>query len=127
MPVMMMPASRRIKRLSTLRRKLNTASDLEKSSIAMPMYSNPRNTSPSPASRSPMLFVFSFFASMFMKMPTHAKMVTNSINGISAMTEKYAVIVVPMFAPMMIAVAENRDISPALTKPTTMTVVADEL
>ena len=28
---------------------------------------------------------------------------------------------------MMIAVAEKRDISPALTKPTTMTVVADEL
>ena len=47
-----------------------------------------------------------------MKMPTHAKTVTNSMNGISAMTEKYAVTVVPMFAPMMIAVAENQGHQP---------------
>ena len=32
-----------------------------------------------------------------------------------------------MFAPMMTVVAWKRDISPTLTKPTTMTVVADEL
>ena len=34
---------------------------------------------------------------------------------------------VPMFAPMMTVVAWKRDISPTLTNPTTMTVVADEL
>ena len=39
----------------------------------------------------------------------------------------YAVMVVPMLAPMMTVVAWNRDISPALTNPTTMTVVAEEL
>ena len=37
-----------------------------------------------------------------------------------------AVTVVPMFAPMMTLMACFRVISPELTKPTTMTVVAEE-
>ena len=39
----------------------------------------------------------------------------------------HAVMVVPMLAPMMMAVAWKSVKMPALTRPTTMTVVADEL
>ena len=39
----------------------------------------------------------------------------------------HAVTVVPMFAPMMTLIDCPSDISPELTKPTAMTVVADEL
>ena len=39
----------------------------------------------------------------------------------------HAVTVVPPFAPMMTLMACRSVISPELTKPTTMTVVADEL
>ena len=39
----------------------------------------------------------------------------------------HAVMVVPMFAPMMTLIACDSFIRPELTKPTTMTVVADEL
>ena len=62
-----------------------------------------------------------------MKTPIQVNIVTNSMSGISAIEAMYAVIVVPMFAPMITVVAWNSDISPALTKPTTMTVVAEEL
>ena len=88
MPVMMTPASNSTRRLSTLMRKSLTMSCWAKSSIAMPMYSRPRNTSPRPASIMPMVLAFSFLHSMSMKMPTQVKRVMISMKGISAMTEK---------------------------------------
>ena len=39
----------------------------------------------------------------------------------------HAVTVVPMFAPMITFIACFKDISPEFTKPTTITVVAEEL
>ena len=39
----------------------------------------------------------------------------------------HAVTVVPTFAPITTGIAERKDIRPALTKPTSMTVVAEEL
>ena len=75
----------------------------------------------------PMVLTLSLLQSIFMNTPTQVKAVTNSMSGISAIDAMYAVMVVPMLAPMMTVVAWNRDISPALTNPTTMTVVAEEL
>ena len=44
-----------------------------------------------------------------------------------ARLRNHAVTVVPTFAPMMTLMAWRSVISPEFTKPTTMTVVADEL
>ena len=44
-----------------------------------------------------------------------------------ARLKSHAVTVVPTFAPMMTLIACRRVIMPELTKPTTMTVVAEEL
>ena len=47
--------------------------------------------------------------------------------SIPAKLNSHAVTVVPMFAPMMTLMACFNVIIPELTKPTTMTVVAEEL
>ena len=47
--------------------------------------------------------------------------------SIPARLSTHAVTVVPMFAPMIMLMACFSVISPELTNPTTMTVVADEL
>ena len=64
--------------------------------------------------------------SIVMKMPMNARGSTNDekLNAFSAAI--CAVTVVPMLAPMMTAVAMASDMTPALTKPTVMTVVADD-
>ena len=62
-----------------------------------------------------------------MNAPTHAIAAKNAVTGRDWSATICAVTVVPMLAPMMIAVACLRVMTPALTKPTTMTVVADEL
>ena len=54
---------------------------------------------------------------------------TKANRGASAPTSRamsWPVMVVPMLAPMMIHTAWRRVIMPELTKPTTMTVVAEE-
>ena len=78
-----------------------------------------------------------FFAVMKKMMPTKARIGVNA-EGFRRLTKKVwlsmparlriqAVTVVPMLAPMMTLTACRRVMSPELTKPTTMTVVAEEL
>ena len=88
MPVMMTPASKSTRRLSTLTRKSLTICCCANSSIAMPMYSSPKNTRPNPASIMPTVLLLSFLQSISMKMPTQVNTVMISMKGISAMTEK---------------------------------------
>ena len=86
--------------------------------MSMPMKSTPR-----PARIWPMCWAWGFFTKTMHTTPTKA------IIGARAPTSRAMsspVTVVPMLAPMMIHTAWFRVIMPALTKPTTMTVVAEE-
>ena len=86
--------------------------------ISMPMNSTPR-----PAKIWPTCCSWGFFTKTASTTPTKA------MSGASSPTSRAMsrpVTVVPMLAPMMIQTAWFRVIMPALTKPTTMTVVADE-
>ena len=80
----------------------------------------------------PMRLVFSSLEKSVIMRPMNAMRAkiadTSSWNPpMSARAEMKAVIVVPMLAPMIIDAACVRVIRPILTKPTTITVVADEL
>ena len=85
----------------------------------------PVNSNPIPEKIVPKFFILLFFV-ICMKTPTHAKAQKNPATGKSWRAIKYAVTVVPILAPIIIAVAWIRDINPVFTKPTTITVVADE-
>ena len=93
--------------------------------------SSPINKKPNPVNISPICL---FFASRANKtipapIPTRrgAKNSGFSISPHSLMETIQLVTVVPIFAPIIIPTACVRFIIPALTKPTTITVVADEL
>ena len=90
------------------------------------MTSSATNTSPSPPSIMPKVLTLSFRHSISMKIPTAASGSRNAANSNALRAAICAVIVVPMFAPMITAVAMVSDITPALTKPTVITVVADD-
>lgn len=69
------------------------------------MTCKPRKTSPSPASTTPMVLIFSFLESISINTPTQANTVTNAIKSKACKEAIWAVMVVPIFAPMMMAVA----------------------
>lgn len=69
----------------------------------------------------------SFFAIILMNTPMTERVMAYSTKSKAPRAEICAVTVEPMLAPMITVVACERDISPALTKPTTMTVVTEEL
>ena len=75
----------------------------------------------------PMSLTFSRFESMFMNTPTTANRSRNTDTSRLPSEAIHAVMVVPMLAPMMMEVAWKSVRMPAFTRPTTMTVVADEL
>ena len=89
-------------------------------SLIMP---SPMNSTPSPAMMLPTFCTFLFFENMPIAIPAKAN--SGAIVPMSSATS-CPVIVVPILAPMIIHTACLRVISPELTKPTTMTVVADE-
>ena len=81
---------------------------------------------PKPAIIMPAVFTLGLLI-MVMKKPMPVSMMKNSVTGKNCSATICAVIVVPMFAPIIMPVAWNSVMMPAFTKPTTMTVVADEL
>ena len=74
-----------------------------------------------------MTLTFSDLENIVMNTPTTASTRRNAETSRLPSEAIHAVMVVPMLAPMMTAVAWKRVIIPALTSPTTMTVVAEEL
>ena len=91
--------------------------------MAPDMVSMPTNRMPKPMSTSPKArAVGCFLGRMLSARPRQAKIMPKS-----SFTESIReVTVVPMLAPMMTPTAWVRDSSPAFTKPTTITVVAEE-
>ena len=91
----------------------------------------PINISPKPCKTAPTRFTLSFLPSIDIRTPTNATKAKSAVISNSAPAVEIAVMnavtVVPMFAPIITEAACVRVISPTLTKPTIMTVVADEL
>ena len=85
----------------------------------------------------PVSFFRSSLQNMYRMMPISARIGVNDVGlsrliqtlplSMPARLSSHAVTVVPTFAPMITLMACRRVIRPELTKPTTMTVVADEL
>jgi hypothetical protein len=88
------------------------------------MMSMPMNRIPRPASTWPMLCGLDFFREHIQR-HAHKREYGRDGGYLSAMS--CAVIVVPMFAPMMTPMARGEIHQPGVTKPTAMTVVALEL
>ena len=102
---------------------LRKPSQLCSGAIASDMVSMPTNSTPSPISTSPKApAVVYFFGRKVSSRPTQAKIMPKSsfTDSISDVT------VVPTFAPIITPTACVSDKRPAFTKPTTMTVVAEE-
>ena len=87
---------------------------------------NPTNISPSPVRIFPIVLTVSFFENKTIITPIIARDVAYNEKLKDEKATKTPVIVVPMFAPIIIAVAWNKVIIPALTKPITI-IVVDEL
>ena len=85
----------------------------------------PTNMIPMPLISIPALATLSF-PDIAINAPTHANAVKNGVIGKLCKAVICAVMVVPIFAPIMMLVACLSVIIPALTKPTTITVVADD-
>ena len=104
-------------------RRANSA-DSASGLIAFFIMSMPTNSMPNPATIWPIRWSFRRFTNIIIATPT------SSISGMNVIAWKpatiHAVTVVPMFAPKITPVACIRSSKPAFTKPTTMTVVADE-
>ena len=84
----------------------------------------PKNNKPNPKIASAMILFFSSLANIFKNTPTAMNSGANSLkfNAINC-----AVIVVPIFVPTITPAACITVIIEALTRPTTITVVAEEL
>ena len=98
-------------------------SHVRSGSIAPDMVFMPMNRMPKPIVMVPNCLAVLYLSGRFERIsPRNVKMAAKSICTDSSSD----VTVVPMFAPIITPTACVRDISPALTKPTTMTVVAEE-
>ena len=97
----------------------------------------PYMSTANPQSTPPIVFCFCFFENIASTAPITAITGVNEV-GLSSWTIKevpcspvklriHAVAVVPMFAPMMMPTAWLSVMIPPLTKPTVITVVAEEL
>ena len=84
----------------------------------------PTNSMPNPSRIAPMCRGTGFFKNRYMIAPAKIR---NGANAVRLNAVIWAVMVVPMFAPMMTPIACARFISPELTKPITIISVADEL
>ena len=74
-------------------------------------------------SRAPYCFILSVLPTNNMRNPTATG---SSANLVTLNATIWAVIVVPILAPRITPMAWDRDMRPAVTKPTSMTVVTDE-
>ena len=99
------PMRRSKKGLLTPVKKFLNDWESRKMDMESDMTCKPRKTSPSPASTTPMVLIFSFLESISINTPTQANTVTNAIKSKACKEAIWAVMVVPIFAPMMMAVA----------------------
>ena len=83
----------------------------------------PKNTIPSPISIAPYCLVRSCFEAAFIAKPTA---IIASAALVTLKATIWAVIVVPMFAPMITEIDCDMDMRPAEMNPTTSTVVTDD-
>ena len=123
MAVKIMPARMPSRGLEKLDMMLTKASDSRRGAMAALIMSMPMNSTPRPAKICPMCCSWGFFTKTTSTTPAKA------ISGANSPTSRAIsrpVTVVPMLAPMMIQTAWFRVIMPALTKPTTITVVAED-
>ncbi len=112
-------------------RKFLSSSEAANASIDPLISDSPTKIMPKPAIMPPILRMLSLFANA----STNAPIPANAANITEVEIEFpnipsatiCPVIVVPIFAPKMTVAACASDITPALTKPMTITVVADEL
>ena len=92
---------------------------------------NPINKIPNPTAISAFCVIFCLLENVMMKAPipkiNGAKKSGFNAPAHSLADTSHAVIVVPTLAPMITPAACVRFMIPAFTKPTTITVVADEL
>ena len=105
-------------------------------STAPDMASMPNISTAKPSSASPVSFFLGLLTNMYKTMPITANMGVKDVGLRSVMMRLvpsmpvrdsiHAVTVVPTFAPMMTYSACESAITPELTKPTSMTVVAEE-
>ena len=93
--------------------------------IAEDIKSIPTNIMPIPHIKKPDLFTLSLL-DIVINAPMQAIAARNDATGKACREAMCAVIVVPIFAPIIIPVACFSVIIPAFTKPTTITVVAEE-
>ena len=83
----------------------------------------PMNRTPNPRITIPMFCIFCLLQNIYITTPA----ITNSGASAERLKEiNWEVTVVPMFAPMMIPIACDSFMMPEFTKPTTMTVVAED-
>ena len=123
MAVKMVPVRMPTRGLEKVETRFTKASESRRGSIAALIMSMPMNRIPRPPRMLPMWWTLGFFKKTIRAMPTKA------ISGARTPTSRaisWPVMVVPMLAPIIIHTAWRRVIMPELTKPTTMTVVAEE-
>ena len=82
-----------------------TCSDSFIASIEPDIISSEINTSPNPANDKPIVLVLSFFPNIFMKIPIKARIATYATISKLCKATIWAVIVVPILAPIIIVVA----------------------
>ena len=97
-----------------------------KPAIEPDIISRPTNTRPSDATSMPAVFTLLLLLTMVITRPTRVSSMTYVITLKSLSHTSQPVMVVPMLAPMITAAACMSVITPALTKPTTITVVTEE-
>ena len=112
---------------SKLERKARTSLFPEMSGMEAWMNSSPMKRRPKPRKISERSLIFVFLENM----RGRATAIERRDRTVMSMEKPrratiHPVTVVPMFAPIMTPIADTRFISPAFTKETTMTVVADE-
>ena len=108
-------------------KKFCTAGVVAYALICVDITLSAKNTIPKPAKALPILFNLSFLQNISIITPINTSEIKMGSIGRDFSEAICAVIVVPIFAPMIIAVACFNDIMPAFTKPTTITVVTPEL
>ena len=126
------PTATRSSGFRTPARNSFTASIRAKSPIEPLISPSPTKSMPKPARIPPIFFQRSFLQKRLRTAPTPANPEKTTVMERAPLPERpretiCAVTVVPMFAPKMIVVAWRSDITPALTKPSTMTMLALEL
>ena len=88
---------------------------------------NPKNNNPKPTKISPKFFLFIVFEKIRGRpIPIAGSAILLILNLNPSIDTNHPVIVVPIFAPIMMPIDWVNERSPALTKLTTITVVAED-